>query len=347
MPKLIRANVPEIEFQRLRAEGMYQQQETSFEHSIVFPSNEMNSSSDLNMESSEKSTPSVKSWLCCRERPKIKCCGRCEQDARSCFNLWTRPQIFSKRKWGLLIAFSLLVLCFFTWMKMTARVVLFGDSLVSLGCEWYDFNGQLANALKKQGAFPGALNIYVRNSGFSAQTIAKMRARKLWMFDLWSPDAVVVLWESDIAEFRDERMTPDQLSEKHRKFRADIGFMLDDMQLHAAKVLVAGPAILIGELPRGTNLRSDTLIDPIIDNYVRFTKDECSSRKIEYLDARSAFFQALPSDWKNNKGYFTTDGEHLNQRGVSFMVQLISKALSAPENVRRARYRSRWFTTKN
>jgi hypothetical protein len=251
----------------------------------------------------------------------------------------------------LLVAASI-SLMLFGWLQQTTRVVVWGDSLVKFAENiptaqhevfHYGFLDKLAHHLKPH--YPNSMALYIRNAGLEAQTIHRLRQRIWWQVDVWFPDAVVMLWESDVSERWEEDMTPQEVSTRHADYITDFDAVLSHLKhfTRAPYILVTGP-ILLGEKPRGTNKRSTpnnhngTLgVDAIQDQYVDMTSKECARHGVEYLDARSAFFAAEPDGWKEASGWFTVGGGHLSERGIDLLISLIS------DRFRRRPSEKSWF----
>lgn len=228
-------------------------------------------------------------------------------------------------------------ICVYVWLKLTTCVVVWGDSLVKFSENYplphqqylrFRFFEKLASGLKD--FYPDTLALFVRNSGLEAQDIDRMRRRIWWQVDPFFPDAVVMIWESDVTETWEEEMTPLEIDRRRASYKAHLATVLNHLkQFTRVPFIVATGPILIGEKPRGMNRRTpqnvnETLgLDAIQDQYVDMTAAECARHGVEYVDARSAFFSAEPSGWENSTGWLTIGGGHLSQRGVSLLTSLI------------------------
>ena len=81
----------------------------------------------------------------------------------------------------------------------TIKVVLFGDSLINVGCTYYNL------AEKLQYQFP-QYSLTIINAGVNGNKIADMKARMYSDVVDQHPDAVIIYWDSDVSDLSLEQI---------------------------------------------------------------------------------------------------------------------------------------------
>ena len=93
------------------------------------------------------------------------------------------------------------------------------------------------------------------------------------------------------------------------------------MTLPSSKIAVAGPG-LSGERCDNNNPR-----DSIFDSYMSINREVSTRLHVPYLNVRSILKEKLPTSYDKYEGYFTLDGEHLNDRGNEEVKEIFLQAL--------------------
>lgn len=219
---------------------------------------------------------------------------------------------------------------YYVYFYNSIRIVFIGDSLVYEAEIEYGLLDRIYEQLQP-AAHPYHLRII--NSGVNADTIADIY-RRLWFHCyIYFPHAIVLFWDSDVSNYEEAAMSPDELKGHRLNYRTMLHRTLDRLRDHSEYTLVTGPA-LYGELPRGQNIK-----DKMVEEYLAMNKNASFNCGVEYLDSRTPLIAVLPKGWGQTNltgflvinglagGFLTIDGEHFNRRGTDIMADLISERL--------------------
>ena len=199
------------------------------------------------------------------------------------------------------------------------RIVLYGDSLMSVPNEKYDMGRSVLDNIesKKSGLF----DIVV--SGHNANQIASLKQKLPFDCLNYQPDAVILIWDSDVSEHSvSDSLSTDIIDEFNETLEEVVVTILDHI---GNKRLAIGGFIMIGELPEGQNEK-----DPSLNVYLNLTSVMAKKHDLPFINLREIFQKAdEKKGWSKSSGYLTLDGEHPSREGSDLMVAAIGAVLEA------------------
>lgn len=196
------------------------------------------------------------------------------------------------------------------------KIVFFGDSLINLPYR----NFKLAEKIQLQ--FPKVKLEFV-NAGINGNHIEHMLARLQTDVLDHNPDAVIILWDSDLCEDI-ETLGKEEVKQQ---FEANVRQVLNQIKERVPLVALSGPAIL-GEPGSLFNVKRYEGKDPFLDLYRDINRRVCSELEVPYIDIRDAYQKAIPFYWPFQRWYLTTDGEHPNETGTQIEADLFAPVIN-------------------
>ena len=201
------------------------------------------------------------------------------------------------------------------WKSRSFKIILFGDSLINIPCTYYNLPEKL------QHQFPH-FPLTIINAGINGNKIADMKSRVYSDVVEKNPDAVMILWDSDVSD-----QSIEVLAEQSTQLQFEANCMSVFLTCSNASkfVSVAGPVILSEGPIFATDEynKFDTL-----NEYRTLVRNISSTYGIPYVDLRGSFMSSIPASWQLSRFYLTADGEHENQRGVRILAREFGKVIN-------------------
>jgi hypothetical protein len=158
-----------------------------------------------------------------------------------------------------------------------------------------------------------------------------------------------MLWDSDCSDFSEESLTPTEIQARRSNYTDTLRAVLQNSLAHPSieYILVTGP-ILLGEAQG----HKDQLFgipalffhykpskEQMLDEYRGLneavvqefsTMNDGGLKRVEYLDLRSIFLEAIPRPWwVLDRWYVTIDGEHVNRFGTELIVSHVARRIDS------------------
>ena len=169
--------------------------------------------------------------------------------------------------------------------RPTIRIVFVGDSLINRSQKYFQMLDRISEELHRRHPL---LSFQLFNEGIDGDRIKWIRDRLDKDVFPHRPDAVVVLWDSDVSDVDEGVLSAEELKALREAYTENLRVVLKRLLTSGAAVILSGPGLL-GELPHGLNDR-----DAKLDYYRRINEAMASKLDIEYVDLREALFAALP-----------------------------------------------------
>ena len=208
-------------------------------------------------------------------------------------------------------------------IRNCTRIVLIGDSLVMQPNAEFDFLFHLKDKLSRR--LPG-LAVDLVEAGVGMDHIADIERRLQQDCLDYQPDAVILLWDSDVSEVEQEQCEAGSVT---RPYVDALTATLGAIFKVTHRIAVLGPTVL-GELVPGHNL-SPWRKDACLEHYCALNRDavaQLGSDQAVYINARRAFIQreaafASGAGYAFPSGLLTIDGEHPSRLGSDVLMDLM------------------------
>lgn len=185
------------------------------------------------------------------------------------------------------------------------KVVLLGDSLINL--PYQDFH--LAQLI--QSYFPNTA-LELINAGVNGNTIKDIQKRlKTDVLDQ-NPDAVILFWDSDLSKNEVDTL---ELPETQQDYSKTLREVIAAIMAKTPYIAICSPGLL-GEPGSLFNVKRYDGKDPVLDLYRDINRMISAECGVDFIDMRSALFNAIPALWPFQRWCVTTDGEHPNEKGT-------------------------------
>jgi hypothetical protein len=211
----------------------------------------------------------------------------------------------------------------YTSQNSTFKLVLFGDSLINMPFENFNLGGLLQSSItipKKQ------TSLTIINEGKNSNAALKLYER-INQVIARNPDAVLLLWDSDVSDTAFENFSGEELETMDLAYINLLRDILSTFQEHNIKhIAVSGP-ILLGE---GTWFVRKKLArnGAYINHFIEMNRAVCEEMKVKYIDLHNKFEKKLPWYWFPSRYYLTVDGEHPNRKGTKLIAKVFAKVVN-------------------
>ena len=147
--------------------------------------------------------------------------------------------------------------------------------------------------------------------------IADILARTPDVLKNYTPDAVILFWDSDCSDVDESTMSEGQVTELRANYTANLVDVVTQILGSGSLLAISGPEVL------GEGLRE--MKTPMLNDYRDMNKKVSADFKLQHIDMRQAFLDDCPDKWIQDGGFDTTDGEHPNDRGTTIEAGLFAK----------------------
>jgi lysophospholipase L1-like esterase len=164
--------------------------------------------------------------------------------------------------------------------------------------------------------------------GENGQTIDDLRIRMESAVIANKPDAVIMLWDSDV-NVNEGKMTTEEVKKLREGYLANMDIVLGRISSTTKYFAIAGPTVL-GEgfqvgMP-GTDRFSNKV--PMLSEYIEYNKQMAAKYDASYINVYQAFVDYIPSCQLFYKWCVTIDGEHPNERGAVIIARVFAEMIS-------------------
>ena len=202
-------------------------------------------------------------------------------------------------------------------------VVLLGDSLLNRPFTQYNFGAMLRRRLSSH-------SLVVWNEGEDGNTIRDI-ADRLDAALAHNPEAVMMLWDSDVSDINESLLNSTQVSALRAAYTSTLqGVVNDTLHYPSVKYLAMSGPGLLGENPDTVLAFCPERFDgkkDMLDAYRKINQQVAAEFGVDYIDLRTSLVDAIPFYWTFYKFWVTKDGEHLNYRGSVILANLFAEAL--------------------
>ena len=227
--------------------------------------------------------------------------------------------------------------------KRRREIMFFGDSLVESLNSWTAVTLEMKKTLE---LLHPTTEVIITINGGSGFTVFDLYSRVDWAVlkrtkrelhgvqttidgdedNPPTPDAVVVFWDSDCLEEFNEQPDENERSNFRLRYRNTLYQLVRKLKEEVRFLAIAGP----GLITENTAVVSEgdykiVKLNQLFEDYEGINKNLADTENIDYIDLRRHLRDNIPSEKHSRKGYFTTDGEHLNERGNHFLKELFLK----------------------
>jgi lysophospholipase L1-like esterase len=135
-----------------------------------------------------------------------------------------------------------------------------------------------------------------------------------------TPTLVILLWDSDICDFDERNVNPEDIPRQRQVYKDDIGYVLTRLLDTGASIALGGPMFCKVK---------ESYKDQELVEYVAINHGVCDEYNIPYMDIRAAFI-AYESDINGmGQRYATDDGEHPSNGGTQVLATMFAQQIAS------------------
>lgn len=218
--------------------------------------------------------------------------------------------------------------CHFVWSETDdpIKVMFVGDSLLNRPIKEQGLVFKLRKLLPFD--YKNDSRLIFMSAAADGSTILDIRQKQLSVALSKMPDMIIMFWDSDCSNYNEMTMASEEVSIQHKNYRENLKIVVETILSHQIHLVMTGPGFLgEGWLKLGLPARFQGK-EKMLETYLQINKRVARSHNATFINIRRIFQRSIPWYWIIYKGYFTVDGEHLNEHGVNVAAKIFAKAIN-------------------